>query len=34
MPLDDSFANNPTARNTVGDNATIINATGASWTLE
>ena len=35
LPLDDSFANNPTARNTgSGADATYINATEASWSFE
>lgn len=35
FPFDDSFANNPVARNTgTGANATYINATEASWTYE
>lgn len=35
FPLDDSFANNPVARNTgSGANATYINATEASWSYE
>lgn len=35
LPLDDSFANNPTARSTgSGANGTYINATEASWSFE
>lgn len=35
FPLDDSFANNPVARNTgTGANSTYINATEASWSFE
>jgi hypothetical protein len=35
FPLDDSFANNPVARNTgSGANGTYINATEASWSFE
>jgi len=31
MPLDDGYANNPTARNTVGADGAFVNMTEASW---